>query len=208
MQSAEVGCRAGQRSRTRTYRRTAHHQTGSGEFPLAGTGANTFHVLAMRDSRYNIEPGNGAPDCNPVVDSHITGKLDEDILDYDEVHADKVGPEDYVDDGRIRTFMEGTDFHRMWPKSELKYGSTRYVLASEAGSYIACSNDATADMGLREIAAGTYLLRWFDTASGHAVEQVIAVAAGDRTWSRPSEIGTEAALYVKRLDGVKLTESK
>ena len=32
---------------------------------LAGTGANTFHVLAMRDSRYNLEPGNGAPDCNP-----------------------------------------------------------------------------------------------------------------------------------------------
>ena len=47
---------------------------------LAGTGANTFHVLAMRDSRYNIEPGNGAPDCNPFVDSDISGKLDEDIL--------------------------------------------------------------------------------------------------------------------------------
>ena len=47
---------------------------------LAGTGANTFHVLAMRDSRYNIEPGNGTPDCNPFVDSDISGKLDEDIL--------------------------------------------------------------------------------------------------------------------------------
>jgi len=297
---------------------------------LAGTGANTFHVLAMRDSRYNIEPGNGAPDCNPFVDSDITGKLDEDILTqwdgwldemeaaelnvlfnfyndfddyeelagwalddagnlhpqekyfietlvnrfkhhkniiwaleescnklsrakqqrlkkvaewiartdnyhhpiaqmfqilyYDEVHVDKVGPKDYVDDahihmmtwghyatkdkklpplepyyealvehgqqaagryvwlntevnkhpyagaksrlyswtsamanmyaanayhrpdknyvpratfeddGRIRMFMEGTDFHRMWPKSELKYGSTRYVVGCKKSS--------------------------------------------------------------------------
>lgn len=61
----------------------------------------------------------------------------------------------FEDDGRIRLFMEGTDFYRIWPKSELKHASTRYVLASEAGSYIAYSNDATEDMGLCEMAAGT-----------------------------------------------------
>ncbi len=366
---------------------------------LAGTGANTFHVLALRDSRYNIEPGNGAPDCNPFVDSDISGKLDEDILNqwelwlgemeaaglnvlfnfyndfddyeekagwkldaqgnlhpqekyfvetlvnkfkhhknliwaieescnklsrakqprlkkvaelvartdnfhhpiaqmfqilyYDEVTPDKVSPEDYVndpyvkmmtwghystkakglpaveqyykelvgarggsrrplraaqyrggqapdrrrrstaciagprrmanrytamsshrpdktnvpretylDDGRIRTFMEGTDFYRMTPRSDLKNGSTRYVLASDAGSYIAYSNNAVQNMGIRNVQAGTYLLRWFDTVDGDTVEQVIAVTAGDQAWSKPPEIGPEAALYVKRLDGV------
>jgi len=364
---------------------------------MAGTGANTFHVLALRDSRYNLEPGNGAPDCNPFVASDITGKLDEDILNqwegwlaemeaarinvifdfyndfddyeelagwkldadgnlhpqekyfietlvnqfkhhkniiwaleescnklsrakqrrlkkvaqlvaatddfhhpiaqmfqimyYDEVHPDKVSPEDYVDDphvgmmtwghyatedkklplldkyyhelvahgkqaagryvllntevdkhpyagapnrlyswtstmanrytamsshrpdknyvpratfeddGRIRTFMEGTDFHHMWPKSELKYGSTRYVLASDTASFIAYTDDATEEMGLRHVPAGTYLLRWFDTRNGNIVEQVRAIPAGDQTWPRPARIGPETALYLKHLDG-------
>jgi hypothetical protein len=108
----------------------------------------------------------------------------------------------FADDGRIRTFMESTDFHRMWPRSELKYGSTRYVLASDAASYIAYTDEATEDMGLRNMAAGTYLLRWFDTTNGNTVEQVLGVAAGDRTWPRPAGIGTEVALYIKRLDGV------
>ena len=371
---------------------------------LAGTGANTFHVLALRDSRYNLEPGNGAPDCNPFVDSDISGKLDEDILDqwegwlgemeaaglnvlfnfyndfddyeekadwkldaqgnlhpqekyfvetlvnkfkhhknliwaieescnklsrakqqrlkkvaelvartdnfhhpiaqmfqilyYDEVTPDKVSPEDYVndpyvkmmtwghystkakglpaveqyydelvghgeeaggryvllntevdkhpttgainrlycwtsamanrytamsshrpdkanvpretylDDGRIRAFMEGTDFYRMTPRNDLKNGSTRNVLASDAGSYIAYSNSAAQDMGVRNVQAGTYLLRWFDTADGDTVEQIIAVTAGDQVWPKPPEIGPEAALYVKRLDGVVPPESR
>jgi hypothetical protein len=371
---------------------------------LAGTGANTFHVLAMRDSRYNIEPGNGAPDCNPFIDSDITARLDEDILDqwegwlgemetaglnvlfnfyndfddyedkagwkldeggnlhpqekyfiealvsrfkhhrniiwaieescnklsrakqqrlkkvaelvattdnfhhpiaqmfqtlyYDEVHPDHVSPEDYVndrhvnmmtwghyatkdqklpaveqyyrelvdhweqaagryvllntevdkhpqtgaasrlygwtsalanryaanayhrpdknsvpretfeDDGRIRTFMESTDFHRMSPRSDLRHGGTRYVLASEAGSYIAYTDDAAREMGIRNVPAGVYLLRWFDTTNGNTIEQVVTAAAGEQTWPRPSGIGPEAALYVKRLDGVVPPESK
>jgi hypothetical protein len=371
---------------------------------LAGTGANTFHVLAMRDSRYNLEPGNGAPDCNPFVDSDISGRLDEDILNrwegwlgemetaglnvlfnfyndfddyeekagwkldaqgnlhpqekyfietlvnrfkhhknliwaleescnkisrakqqrlkkvaelvartdnfhhpiaqmfqilyYDEVHPDKVSPEDYVndpyvkmmtwghystrakglppveqyyrelvghwqeaagryvlldtevdkhpnagaasrlyswtaamanmyaanayhrpdkayvpretflDDGRVRAFMEQTDFYRMTPRSDLKCSSTRYVLASDAGTYIAYSDNVTQNMGLRNMQVGTYLLRWFDTTNGDTVEQVVAVTAGDQAWPRPNEIGPEAALYVKRLDGVAPPEPK
>lgn len=370
---------------------------------LAGTGANTFHVLALRDSRSNIEPGNGTPDGNPFVNSDIAGKLDENILNqwegwltemeaaglivlfnfyndfddyeelagwkldaqgnlhpqekyfidtlvnrfkhhknliwaleescnklsrakqqrlkkvaelvaqtdnfrhpiaqmfqvlyYDEVHPDKVSPADYLDDphvkmmtwghyasktkglppveqyyqelvahweaagryvvlntevdkhpnagansrlynwtsamanmyaanayhrpdknyvpretflddGRVRTFMEGTDFHRMAPRSELKHGSTRYVLAGDAGTYIAYSNNASQPMGLRGLQAGTYLLRWFDTAAGATVEQIVALADADPLWSRPSEIGVEAALYVKRLDGIRAPEAK
>jgi hypothetical protein len=371
---------------------------------LAGTGANTFHVLAMRDSRYNLEPGNGAPDCNPFVDSDISGKLDDDILNqwegwldemetaglnvlfnfyndfddyeekadwkldaqgnlypqekylietlvnkfkhhknliwaleescnkisrakqqrlkkvaelvartdnfhhpiaqmfqvlyYDEVHPDKVGPEDYVndpcvkmmtwghystkakglppveqyyeelvshwreaagryvllntevdkhpnvgaasrlyswtaamanmytanayhrpdktyvpretflDDGRVRAFLEQTDFYRMTPRSDLKNGSTRYVLASNAGSYIAYSDHAVQDMGIRNMQVGTYLLRWFDTTNGSMIEQVVAVTAGDQAWPRPKEVGPETALYIKRLDGVVPPEPK
>jgi hypothetical protein len=369
---------------------------------LAGTGVNTFHVLALRDSRYNIEPGNGAPDCNPFVDSDISGRLDDDILSqwegwlaemeaaglnvlfnfyndfddyeekagwkldaqsnlhpqekyfietlvnrfkhhknliwaleescnklarakqqrlkkvaelvartdnfhhpiaqmfqvlyYDEVHPDKVSPEDYandpyvkvmtwghysnkakglppgeqyyrelvehrqqaagryvllntevdkhptagaasrlygwtsamanicaanayhrpdkanvpretfLDDGRIRTFMEATDFHRMSPRSDRKTGGTLYVLAGDAGSYVAYSNNAARDMGIRNVQAGTYLLRWLDTVNGNTVEQVMAVAAGDQVWPKPPALGTEVALYVKHLDGVAAPE--
>ena len=376
---------------------------------LAGTGANTFHLIAMRDSRYNLEKGNGAPDANPFINSDIGGKLSEDILRqwegwldkfeadgivplftfyndfddyeelagwkldaagnlhpqekylvetlvnrfkhhknivwviqescnklsrakqtrlkkvaelvaktdefhhpimqifqilyYDEVHADKVSPDDYVndpnvkvmgwghystfhfnkkkkdlppveqlykelvehvgeaahrwvlfnmevdkhpnagaqsrlycwttalagmygainshypsknyvpretflDDGRIRTFMEGTDFYRMSPKSELKAGSTLYVLAYEPDSFIAYSPDASKNMGLCKLQAGTYLLRWFDTANGNSVEQITVLSAGDLSWPRPSGIGKEAALYVKRLPGMAKSESK
>jgi hypothetical protein len=115
--------------------------------------------------------------------------------------------ETYEDDGRVRIFMEGTDFHRMMPRSDLKTGDTLYVLASDAGSYIAYSNNA-AKMGIRDMQAGAYLLRWFDTTNGDSVEQVVTVAAGDQTWPRPMQISPEAALHIKRLDGVMPPESK
>ncbi|MCX8038673.1 MAG: hypothetical protein N3D11_16790 [Candidatus Sumerlaeia bacterium] len=363
---------------------------------LVGTGANTFHVLAMRDSRYNLEPGNGAPDCNPFENADISGKLDEDILQqwegwltaleaadinvvftfyndfddyedkagwkldaagnlhpqekyfietlvkrfkhhknliwaieesanklsrakqarlkkvaelvaaadnfhhpiaqmfqilyYDEVHPDKVSPEDYLnspvkmmtwghyatpqkglptteqyykelvghwreaagryvllntevdkhpnagaqsrlycwtsamanfytmvnshrpdkpnvpretylDDGRIRAFMEQTDFHRMATATELKFAGTLYVLANAPDSYIAYSNKASAKLGVRNLAAGTYLLRWFDTTNGRTVEQAVAVPGGDVAWDKPADFGEEVALYIRRLAG-------
>ncbi len=116
--------------------------------------------------------------------------------------------ETFEDDGRIRTFMEGTDFYRMSPRSDLKYGSTRYVLASSAGTYVAHSNDGSRDMDLRGMSPGIYLLHWFDTTTGNAIEQVLMVAADDQTWPKPPDIGTEAALYVKRLDGVTLPKAR
>ena len=54
-------------------------------------------------------------------------------------------------------------------------------------------------MGLHNLAAGTYLLRRFDTTNGHTIEQVATVPAGDQAWPRPPEIGPEVALYVKCL---------
>jgi hypothetical protein len=218
---------------------------------LVGTGANTFHVLVMRDSRYDIELGNGAPDGNPFVDSDITGKLDEDIRNQwegwlSEMEAagryvllntevdkratagaasrlyswtsamanmyaanayhrpDKTGAprQTVLDDGRVPTFMEATDVYRMSPGADLEHGDTLYVLASHAGSYIAHSNNAAQGMGLRDMQAGTYLFRRFDPVDGDTIEKVVAVSADDQTWPRPTEIGPEAALYIKRLDGV------
>ncbi|MBM3333999.1 hypothetical protein FJY63_04995, partial [Candidatus Sumerlaeota bacterium] len=375
---------------------------------LAGAGANTFHLIALRDSRYNLEPGNGAPDSNPFENADISGRLDQDILNqwegwlkrfeadgtivlftfyndfddyedkagwkldangnlhpqeryfvetlvnrfkhhkniiwvinescnklsrakqvrlkkvaalvaatdnfhhpimqifqvlyYDEVHPDKVSPEDYVndpnvkvmgwghyssfpakpekglptaaqyykelvghvkeaagryvlfdmevdkhpstgaqsrlyawtaamagvygainshrpdktaapretfeDDGRLRAFMETTDFFRMSPNSDLKYGSTLYVLANAPNSYVAYSHSATQNMGIRNLAAGTYLLRWFDTTDGDTIERMVTISPGDHAWPKPAEMGTEVALYVKRIEGVVLSESK
>ena len=74
-------------------------------------------------------------------------------LYYDEVHPDKVSPEDYVSDPHVRMMTWG------------HYATKEKTLPP--------------------------------------VEQVVTVSAGDQTWSRPSGIGVEAALYVKRLDGVE-----
>ena len=39
-------------------------------------------------------------------------------------------------------------------------------------------------------------------------ERMVAVTAGDQAWPEPPEIGPEAALYIKRLDGVAPPELK
>lgn len=45
---------------------------------MAGTGANSIHVISFRSKKYG---GDGADDHNPFVDSDISKALDENILD-------------------------------------------------------------------------------------------------------------------------------
>lgn len=95
--------------------------------------------------------------------------------------------------------MEQTDFHRMKPRDDLAAGSTRWVLANPGDSYIAYTYDYSGPMGVKNMAAGTYDLMWFDTVDGDTVTQRgVWVPSGDVTWTKPDSISSEIALYIKR----------
>jgi hypothetical protein len=47
---------------------------------------------------------------------------------------------------------------------------------------------------------GVYKLRWFDCATGKELTQEgVRVAAGNQSWTKPSEIGDEIAVYIQRI---------
>ncbi|UCG48298.1 MAG: serine hydrolase [Phycisphaerales bacterium] len=104
---------------------------------------------------------------------------------------------DLEDCGRLVRFFESTNFYEMAPHDELKFAATKYVLAHPPHSYIAYTPQATGDIGLKDMKAGTYSLTWFDCATGTRITQPnVKVAAGSQTWPRPKPIAHEAALYI------------
>jgi hypothetical protein len=115
-------------------------------------------------------------------------------------HADTSSDSTLRDDGRLKTFMEQTDFYKMKPRDDLAAGSTKWVLAHPGGLYIAYTYDYSGPMGVKNIPAGTYELKWFDTVDGNMVTQTgVSVSSGDVTWSKTSSLGKEIALYIRRL---------
>lgn len=107
------------------------------------------------------------------------------------------------DCGRLVRFMTSTNFYEMAPHDELKYAGTEYVLALPGKSYIAYASSLPESgmVGLRNMAEGAYDFKWFDPASGQTVtQQNVTVSAGDKGWVKPSVIGSEVALYIKRVD--------
>ena len=116
-----------------------------------------------------------------------------------EVDVASTPQSDLTDLGRLRSFMESTDFNKMAPHDELAFADTQYVLANPGSSYIAYAKNASGSIGLKGMTAGSYDFSWFDIASGTIITQSsIAVLAGDAAWARPSGVGPEAALYVRR----------
>jgi len=100
-------------------------------------------------------------------------------------------------------FFEATDFNRMTPHDELACADTKWVLASEQESYIAYSPDLDTALGLREVAPGSYRLRWLDCVSGRTLVQYVDVKApGEVRWTKPAGFGKEVALYARRLAGL------
>lgn len=102
------------------------------------------------------------------------------------------------DCGRLVRFFESTNFNEMSPHDELKYAQTEYVLARPGHSYIAYASNLKGRIGLRNMTAGAYTLRWFDCATGKSVTQQKRVGAGNQTWPTPPGIGSELALYLRR----------
>jgi hypothetical protein len=103
------------------------------------------------------------------------------------------------EDAHIAAFMGQTEFYKMSSHDALAAGSTKWVLAQPAISYIAYTYDYSGPMGLKEIPTGSYDLLWFDTISGAKVEQRgVTVTTANVTWSKPDEFGNEIALHIKR----------
>jgi len=106
---------------------------------------------------------------------------------------------DLKDCGGLVSFMESTNFNEMAPHDELRFGGTEYVLALPGNSYIAYASNLSGNLALRNMTAGTYDFKWYDVTNGTTIIQSsVNVAAGDQTWSRPSGIGNELAVYIKR----------
>ncbi len=109
---------------------------------------------------------------------------------------------DLEDLGRLRRFMEASDFPSMEPRDDLARDGTEYVLAELGKSFILYASQGTGPLGIGDLVAGTYRLSWLDTATGHEVSQDdVALSAGPVALGRPAGIGPEAAVYGLRLDG-------
>ncbi len=113
---------------------------------------------------------------------------------------------DLNDLGRLRNFMEATDFHTMEPRDDLANGGAEWVLANPAVSYIAYGRNVPASMGIRDVQAGTYTLLWLDTVSGNSITETdVTTNSGDANWPKPVGIGSEVALYVLKTGAVAQT---
>ena len=110
---------------------------------------------------------------------------------------------DLEDCGRLARFFESTDFQQMTPHDGLAFAGTQYVLARPGGSYIAYASKLQGKIGLKNMPAGVYKLRWFDCASGSEVTmENVTVAGGDQSWDKPGRIGSEMAVYIERIGGL------
>lgn len=98
----------------------------------------------------------------------------------------------------LQRFFESTDFTTLDPHDELRSAGTRYVLADPGRSYIAYALEDSGAIGLRALPAGTCQASWLDCLSGTVVEEAHTFeASGDRSFERPSGIGSQCALWVR-----------
>jgi len=112
--------------------------------------------------------------------------------------------EDLETHGRMVSFFESTNFNKMAPNDELKFGGTEYVLAMPGDSYIAYASNLSGKMGLKEMIPGSYDFRWYDIANNtNAIQDNVTVNGGDQTWTKPDSFGSELVLYVKRADVIE-----
>jgi hypothetical protein len=100
--------------------------------------------------------------------------------------------------GRLVKFMESTRFNETQPDDSLGRGETDYVLAAPGDVYIVYGVSVNSSLGVN-VQAGQYRVKWFDPIDGDWVDQGSkTLTAGDQTFTKPANIGTEAVLY---LDG-------
>ena len=105
---------------------------------------------------------------------------------------------DLEDLGRLRNFMESTRFDLMSPRDDLAHADTDWVLAEPGTRYIAYSESAGSQLGVKNLPAGSFELRWMDTASGATETQAsVAVSAGNNSFTKPAGFGNEVVLSLE-----------
>jgi hypothetical protein len=102
----------------------------------------------------------------------------------------------YDDCARLMDFMESTKLNNTVCRDDLARGNTDYVLADPGNVYIVYG-DSGSSLGVN-IQAGTYRVKWFDPVDGDWVDEGSqTLTAGDKTFTKPKAIGSEAVLYLE-----------
>lgn len=100
---------------------------------------------------------------------------------------------------RVHYFMTMTDFQSsLVPNNALRAGSTDFVFANAGVSYILYSDSCGTAPGLTGMTTGTWKLKWFDPIDGDIVNQTKTLGSGTQTFQRPSGIGNECAVWVRK----------
>jgi len=97
----------------------------------------------------------------------------------------------------LQKFFEASDFFTLTPHDELAGGGTKWVLADPGRSYIAYSDDAAGEMGIKGLAAGACELRWLDCRTGNTQLEQRMAAGGDVSFARPEGIGKWCAVWIR-----------
>jgi hypothetical protein len=109
-------------------------------------------------------------------------------------------PGKYSDAARLMDFMESTTVNDMAPRDDLKHDGTQWVLADPGNSYIGYAQNLSSNMGFRELIPNSnYSLKWLDPVTGAEVSETKTALSSDQSWTKPQEIGNEAALFIKRI---------
>ena len=120
-----------------------------------------------------------------------------------EMFIDSTSTGELQDCGRLVKFMESTEFNKMSPHDDLNFGETDYVLAKPGDCYIAYASGITTNLGIRNLTKGEYTLKWFDCKDGDTEIQTVNIdTSGNHSWNKPSGMGDEVALYIKRSGGL------
>lgn len=111
-------------------------------------------------------------------------------------------PESWLHDCRtLQTFFESSTYNQMAPADLLASGETSYILANENYDYILYGALAKNNLGIKQMANGTYSLLWLDCISGdkkYISKRIINDNYSD--FSIPDGFGNEVALYIHRED--------
>ncbi len=109
---------------------------------------------------------------------------------------------------RVRRFMNSTRYEEMTPLfadalAARVLAGTRWILANDTkGLFLLFGSSSSSTLGLRNVASGSYLARWYDPSDGVPGElsggTVVSHTGNALSLAKPSGIGAEAVLYLVR----------
>ncbi|MEM7247235.1 MAG: thrombospondin type 3 repeat-containing protein [Acidobacteriota bacterium] len=120
------------------------------------------------------------------------------LILYEGGRGNQLPPDDKLEALRVQQlFFESTDFATMQPADDLAREETTWVLANPGTSYIAYAETAVTSMGLGDLTAGVYDLRWLDCVTGDEVlETNVNLPDGDASFPVPAALGTQLAFWL------------